>query len=186
MHANITVSFPGDPRYTYTTHRPPTVLDEQGVDTRKKRWLRARDLEKMGIFLFHYSLLFPLQVFNKISYYKECVPYSIDSWEESVYRRLENPFRVHNVYQHIGWLERFRGSHPAAVVVMMSDIQAGNIKVQIRDCADVERLLSSSTYNLAVSALRMRQYHGTSAILCHLQGLCIAQIQSIFTQMTWR
>jgi len=147
--------FAWGPGYTYATHRPPTVIDGQGVDTRKKIWIRARDLEKKGSFLFHYSLLFPQQVFNKVSYYKERVPYAIDSWEESVYRRLEKPFRAHNVYQHIGWIERFKGEHPSTILKMMGDIQAGNLKVQVRDCSDIEELLSQSWYVLVCRLLSL-------------------------------
>src|SRR6185369_11397562 len=143
------------PGYSYKTHFPPTVVDENGVDLRKKHWLRARDIEKYNIFLYHYSLLFPLQVFNKVSYYKARNCNDIDSWEESVYRRLEKPFRVHNVYRHIGWLERFSGEHPLQVSKMMNDIANFSILVETRDCADVERLLSSRLYLLSTMVLKV-------------------------------
>lgn len=146
--------FAWGPGYTYRTHRPPTVLDAQGVDTRSKRWLRARDLERRGIFLYHYCLLFPQQVFNKVSYYKGRVTYPIDSWQESVYRRLERPFRTHIVYRSIGWLERHRGLHPKQADAMMADIAAGRIAVETRDCRDVERLLSRWWYRAATLLLR--------------------------------
>jgi len=147
--------FSWGPGYSYIKHRPPTVVDECGVDTRKKKWLRAKTLKKLGIFLYHYSLLFPQQVFNKISYYNGRLSYSLDSWEESVYRRLEKPFRVHNVYQYIGWLERYQGVHPEAICNMMFDVHKGIIvNVKIRDCTDVERLLSSVIYQLATIFLR--------------------------------
>lgn len=142
------------PGYSYKTHFPPTVVDTQGVDLRKKRWLRAHYLEKQDISLYHYSLLFPLQVFNKVSYYKKRNRSAIDSWEESVYRRLEQPFRTHNVYYHIGWLERFKGEHPAAIKSMMRDIEEKKIKVELRDCQDVERLLSKNSYIYKVKFLR--------------------------------
>lgn len=146
--------FAWGPGYTYSSHRPPTVLDANGVNTRKKHWLRAGRLKKSGIFLFHYSLLLPLQVFNKVSYYRGRVPYAIDSWEESVYRRLEKPFRVHNVYQHIGWLERFGGEHPRQATTMMADIAEGALLVETRNCQDIELLLSRSTYVCATKILR--------------------------------
>lgn len=147
--------FAWGPGYRYKTHRPPTVLDPEGVDTRTKRWIRARELERLGVHLYHYSLLLPRQVFNKVSYYKERVDYPIDSWEESVYRRLEKPFRVHNVYQHIAWLERFRGRNPAAIGAMMADIRSGRASMELRDCADVELLLSRPAY---VAATRLHSY----------------------------
>lgn len=146
--------FAWGPGYNYKTHFPPTVVDDQGVDLRRKFWLCARDLEKQNIFMYHYSLLFPVQVFNKVSYYKVRNNSAIDSWEESVYRRLEKPFRAHNVYYHIGWLERFNGDHPAIVQSMIRDIKEKKINVELRDCQDVERLLSKRSYIFAVIILR--------------------------------
>ena len=143
------------PGYNYKTHFPPTVVDEHGIDLRQKRWIRAHYLDKQNILLYHYSLLFPLQVFNKVSYYKMRNRSSIDSWEESVYRRLENPFRAHNVYYHIGWLERFKGDHPLIVQSMMQDIKDKKINIELRDCHDVELLLSKKSYIYAVKVLRL-------------------------------
>lgn len=142
------------PGYRYETHFPPTVVDEQGVDLRRKFWVRAFQLRRMNIFMYHYSLLLPQQVFSKVRYYKARNKSAIDSWEETVYRRLENPFRAHNVYWHIGWLERFQGEHPAAVQLMMGDIQSGKIQVELRDCQDVEKLLSDRRYVFATKLLR--------------------------------
>lgn len=141
--------FAWGPGFTYATHFPPTVLDNRGTDLRSKKWTRARHLEKMGIHLYHYSLLFPHQVYNKVSYYKARERNAIDRWEDTVYRRLEKPFRAHNVYRHIGWLERFGGSHPSQVESMMSDIEAGKLAVPARDCADVEKLLGNRRYVIA-------------------------------------
>lgn len=148
--------FAWGPGYSYKTHRPPTVLDASGVDTRTKKWLRAKDLERLGIFHYHYSLLFPQQVFNKVSYYqgRDKGKIAIDSWEEAVYRRLEKPFRAHNVYQCIGWLERFSGQHPTSIHILMMDISAGKLSVSIRDCSDVEQLLEKRSYRMACNLLR--------------------------------
>jgi len=147
--------FAWKPGYHYKTHFPPTVVDEQGVDLRRKLWIRACELRKMKIFLYHYSLLFPQQVFSKVRYYKRRNKSNIDSWEQSVYRRLENPFRAHNVYWHIGWLERYQGEHPFAIQLMKKDIQDGKIQVELRDCRDVERLLSNRIYVIATRILRI-------------------------------
>jgi hypothetical protein len=55
--------------YHYQTHRPPTVVDEQGRDLRIKGWLSGEDMAWRGIFMYHYSLLFPRQVLEKNIYY---------------------------------------------------------------------------------------------------------------------
>jgi len=148
--------FAWGPGYRYKSHRPPTVLDMNGKDTRSKKWLRACDLERLGIFHYHYSLLFPHQVYNKVCYYqgRDGEKIAIDSWEEVVYRRLKKPFRAHNVYQYIGWLERYNGEHPAFVELMMNDIASGTLSVPLRECSDVEKILSKRSYRLVTIVLR--------------------------------
>jgi hypothetical protein len=153
-HDQIPRVFAWGPGYTYATHRPATVLDDQGIDLRNKSCLAAPALKRMHIYMYHYALLFPHQVYSKVRYYKNLLNSCIDTWEESVFLRLEKPFRVHNVYQHIGWLERFQGDHPAAIRAMMADIHKQRVKVEQRDCADVEKLLSKRHYRIATALLR--------------------------------
>ena len=153
-HDQIPRLFEWGPGYTYATHRPATVLDQQGTDLRKKFWLHANDLKRLQIYMYHYSLLFPHQVLDKVVYYKNRLNSRIDTWEESVYLRLERPFHTHNVYQHISWLERFLGDQPAAIRAMMVDIEKQTVKVTQRDCADVEKLLAKQSYNIAATLLR--------------------------------
>ena len=154
-HDEIPRLFVWGPGYTYATHRPATVLDEKGMDLRKKSWLQANDLKSMQIYMFHYSLLFPHQVLDKVVYYKNRLNSRIDTWEESVYLHLKKPFRAHNVYQFIGWLEHFSGEHPAAIRAMMADIQNQKVKVAQRDCTDVENLLAKRHYKSATALLRV-------------------------------
>jgi hypothetical protein len=153
-HDLIPRIFAWGPGYTYATHRPATVLDERGMDLRKKNWLQAGDLKRMRIYMYHYSVVFPHQVFNKVTFYKDRLNKRIGSWEESVYRRLEKPFRAHNVYQHISWLERFNGDHPVAIRVMMADIHNQTVEVELRNCSDVEKLLAKPYYRIATALLR--------------------------------
>ena len=145
--------FAWGPGYCYKTHFPPTVIDENGIDLRQKHWIRACLLEKQNIFLYHYFLLFPSQVFNKVKYYKSRNNNDIDLWEESIYQCLKKPFRIHNVDKHISWIERFTGDHPAVIYDMMHDIKQKKTKVELRDCIDVELLLSKKGYVLATKIL---------------------------------
>ncbi len=55
--------------YRYAKHRPPTVLDERGRDVRLQKSLSPRRMKKLGVYRYHYSLLFPMQVFTKVAYY---------------------------------------------------------------------------------------------------------------------
>lgn len=57
--------------YEYVTHRPPTVHNEQGINLREKNLVDGKTLAKQGIYLYHYSFLFPQQVLDKSEYYSE-------------------------------------------------------------------------------------------------------------------
>jgi len=147
--------FAWGPGFTYATHRPGTVLNKQGTDLRKKIWLRGSVLRNMKIYMYHYSLLFPHQVFNKVRYYKQLLNSPYDTWEESVYKRLEKPFRVHNDYHNISWLRYFTGEHPLAINEMIKDIQNQTIEVEQRDCTDVKNLLAKRQYRITTALLRL-------------------------------
>jgi hypothetical protein len=150
--------FKWGPGYCYTTHRPPTVYDPQGTNLRELKWINGYQLAQQGIFLYHYSLVFPKQVLDK------CIYYSHTDWAghatgavEWAYNNffiLKNPFRVHNVYQYPSWLERYHGTHPLEIMHMWKDIEEGRITVDIRANEDVEKLLSSLRYILKRAVMK--------------------------------
>jgi hypothetical protein len=56
---------------TWLTHRPPTILPSVETVELPKKHLDSDTLyEKYGIQMYHYSYVFPSQVYNKIQYYK--------------------------------------------------------------------------------------------------------------------
>lgn len=143
--------FKWEPGNCYFTHRPPTVIDSNKINLRKKKWLTANDTEKKGIFLYHYSLIFPKQVKDKCSYYStqgEVFKEKANKWVEQCYLKINKPFRVHNVYTYPSWLMRYEGSHPEQIEQMRSDILIGRLKVDTREITDIERLLSSRIYSI--------------------------------------
>ncbi|MCL5102494.1 MAG: glycosyltransferase family 2 protein [Armatimonadetes bacterium] len=141
--------FQWGPGYTYVKHRPPTVHDSQGRDLRDLGYVSGYDLEKQGIVMHHCSLLFPKQVTEKCDYYS-----NVDwtnrrkalEWADDVFFNLRRPYRVHNVYEHPSWLERFEGTHPEQILAMRNDIESGRLGIHLRRTDDIERLLSSPTY----------------------------------------
>jgi len=143
--------FAWGPGYCYKTHRPPTVLDERGTDTRSKRWLQANEIERMGIYLYHYSLLFPHQVVGKSSYYAQITERCnrADQWAINNYLTLSHRFRYHNVYDQLSWLERYVGNHPLEVLKMMTEIKDGHIDCKLRRTDDIEAMLIHPVYRLA-------------------------------------
>lgn len=143
--------------YSYKTHRPPTVVDEKGIDLRKRRWLNSDQLKKMGIFLYHYSLLFPRQVYEKCTYYQNSSllarTKALD-WMNNSYLSLRSRFQVHNVYSYPGWLERSPYVSPAKLKELWDDISNGKVQEPVRDMRDVDALLANPAYPIQVFVVK--------------------------------
>ena len=145
------------PGYSYATHRPPTVLDREGVDLRSRHWVRGDTLAARGIFLYHYSLLFPKQVLDKCDYYANAAwaqRAGAAGWAQDGYMNLRRPFRVHNVYAYPSWLARYTGPHPDETQRMVADIQGGAVVGALRQTDDIEALVDAWWYRLGRSALK--------------------------------
>ena len=144
--------------FQYITHRPPTVYNDKGEDLRKLNWWNAQKTFSQGISLYHYSLLFPDQVMKKCNYYAKPSDITdkgfnkgIQKWMRNCYLRLGNPFRVHNVHKYISWLSEYKGAHPEQMVKLWADVKTGKINVNIRNNADVERLMVNPFYRWAAA-----------------------------------
>lgn len=140
--------------YQYLTHRPPTVINEQGDDVRTLNWLDAEQTYKLGIILYHYSLLLPKQVQEKVDYYHSASWLSdkeMLDWAKENYFALRDPFKVHNVRLTPSWLKSYDGRHPEQATLMWHDIQQADIT--LRDMSDVDRLLSMRCYAFLCSLL---------------------------------
>ena len=148
VFTDVTRIFKWKRNFRYITHRPPTVIDQNGIDLRKKEWISARDTAKLRIYMYHYSLLFPKQVREKCSYYSKPgggFMNKADEWTERCYFEINKPFKVHNVYSYPSWLMRYKGHHPEQINQMHSDILSGKLKIQNRGTEDIEKLLSRKT-----------------------------------------
>lgn len=153
--------------YVYKKHRPPTVVDDAGVDLRSKHWLRASTLRRRSLFMEHYSLLFPHQVTQKAAYYSQVhigrVNWSdfshLQSWVERCYANLGNPFRVLRDYHQISWLMRSNALCPLQVSKMWQAVLNGeHPQVARRNCTDIDILLSRLDYRVATAALLLLAY----------------------------
>ena len=136
------------------------MVDDKGQDLRSKNWIKAAELEQRGIYMYHYELLFPWQVEQKTKVYRDEKPDScggIVDWAQNNYFRLGNPYRVHDLYQWPGWLERYYGSHPPAVVQMMDDVRCGRVQAALRPIQDVEKLFHSWWYPAGVFGLKLME-----------------------------
>lgn len=147
------------PGYRYTTHRPPTVIDEQGRDLRTIKALTAADLvRRWGIYLYHYTFLFPFQVRFKLAYYgplgPSCYLPKREAWMKN-YFELKHPFLIDDtsVLGEPSWLLRYDGKHPEVILQLWQDIEQGKIKEERRATDDIERLVRNPLYKLAIYSI---------------------------------
>lgn len=148
------------PGFSYVTHRPATVTNANGQDLRLLGWVNSKESAKKSIYMYHYSLVFPMQVRSKSKYYSNVDWGSLEkmvSWYEENYNTLKNPYRVHNVYQYVSWLERFKGMHPPQVMSLWEDAKVDKFDhpIEIRSITDIEKLLASRKYFFGRSLLRI-------------------------------
>jgi len=157
-HCDFQRLFRWKPGYRYTSHRPPTVVDENGRNLHTIRPVTAGQMKKRGVVLLHYLLLLPKQVEEKCAYYAAAEwagrQGALD-WAENVYRNLSDPYHVHNVYQYPGWLQRYRYEWPPQIRQMWQELFSGKLGIQVRNNTDAERLLSSPNYLAACFFLRL-------------------------------
>ena len=95
--------------------------------------------------------MFPKQVIEKCKYYKHAKWAQREKaieWAINIYSSLKRPFRVHNVYNHPSWLERFHGEHPPQIIEMFQDIRNGKLNIELKQTKDIEDLLVSKYYIL--------------------------------------
>ena len=148
---------------TYATHRPPTVLDPKGCDTRTPQaghWLDGAEMAAHGVRLYHYSLVFPKQVREKCAYYAAAdwaQRTEANRWAEEDFMGLKRPFRLHNVYDFPGWLERFSGQHPPQIDALKADLKSGALKMDLRRTDDLDALLARPGYRLKRGVLKALQ-----------------------------
>ena len=137
--------------FKYSSHRPVTILDENSNNLRDFKWLSHEKMRNHGIYMYHYELLFPKQVEDKCSYYKDAkwttALTEVDKWLNNNYKKISNPFRVHMMYNYISWLKKFNKKHPEQIIHMLNDVKEGNYPyIFLRDMSDVVILMSSNIY----------------------------------------
>jgi hypothetical protein len=168
--------FKWGPGYSYAAHRPPTVWDSEGRDLRTLHWMNGKDTAKLGIFLYHYSLVFPKQVQEKCEYYRnQDWGHSLNAceWAENDYFNLKNPYRVHNVYTYPSWLMRFTGVHPPSIKKLIDDIDNGRIKINMRNNTDVEQIIDAFWYRMGIKILEIAgcAYYITANVVRYFRNL---------------
>jgi hypothetical protein len=139
--------------YQYKSHRPPTVLDERGIDLRNKGWQPNPKNHGEPIYLFHYSYVLPKQAEQKVGYYSNVEWTDVfrenQGWMQNSFLSLKNPmFLGEHGWPNLQWLEKFTGEHPKAINELRQDLLSGKITERTRPNSDIERLLSSKIYSI--------------------------------------
>lgn len=146
------------PGYRYVSHRPPTVVNESGVDLRSLHWIGNPRIGTQTMFMFHYSYVFPRQARQKVGYYSHVgwtgAFRENQRWFEESYLALRRPMFL-GERGGLQWLERYKGTHPEPIQDLMSDLAAGNISEEMRGSEDIQNLLGSPAYSLARWAARL-------------------------------
>jgi len=130
------------PGARWQTHRPPTIVSpESGRPWRHHRHLSYEALAAQGIYMYHYSYVFPGQVRQKTRYYHDSVAreHCIDDYYERVYlpwvrgdsarrQAIEDEFNgVHDFLPSFRGPCRtapFTGEHPVAIAKRLDKLQA--------------------------------------------------------------
>lgn len=154
--------FKWGPGYEMTTHRPPTVIDNLGRDLRKVNWIQSQEMAKKGIFLYHYTQIFPIQVQFKMNYYENLIKNTkgqeiiknVPGWLKNTYGDLKDPFHVHTVNTQPSWLVKYEGSHPSQIYELLEDIKESKLIVNLRDMSDVYLIINSFRYKAIIFCLK--------------------------------
>ena len=122
---------------TWLTHRPPTILAQDGFPWREHKHLSHEDTERLGIFLYHYSYTMPKATHDKAQYYDReagTIPnWFADVWmkwalgDEQERGRIEQAYHgVHNwdiSRRGNSFTVPFTGQHPKVIRDSMPRLQ---------------------------------------------------------------
>lgn len=120
------------PGSTWQTHRPPTIQYPQNSNIVRRHINSDWIYKNLGIMMYHYSYVFPRQVYNKVSYYKSEISKQncIDNYFQEVYfpwvlgsdqdkKSIESKYLgVHEFKPHVRgecYTSKFTGTHPESI-----------------------------------------------------------------------
>lgn len=137
--------------YKYLKHRPPTVVDKEGLDISESGYLGGKATKKMGIYLYHYSYVLPAQVENKIKYYSK-VSWSringMTDWYNNNYTFQKNPYRLFVMPEYPGWVKKFKGKHPDTIYGLIAYLKkSGTFTGSVNR---LDKLTGSLLYNAGI------------------------------------
>ena len=117
---------------TWLTHRPPTITYPEGSNISRKHIDSDLLYNLLGVQMYHYSYVFPNQVYTKVNYYKDSVSRNncIDNYFNIIYlpwvngndekrKKIESQYiGVHEFKPHVRgecFTTKFTLTHPEAI-----------------------------------------------------------------------
>ena len=172
-HGAIRRVFRWNPDYRYRTHRPPTIVDVTGQNITRRCLLNATT--RIGVRMYHYSMVLPSQMREKAEYYQRKGWSSAKGMAAETERLIEevdirSGIRIWKQMGYHNWLEPFRGQHPPGIRDLIRDIDAGDFPVKLRRVDDIESLLGSSEYRRRTRLLRVLERFRSLCSLIHYRG----------------
>jgi hypothetical protein len=124
---------------TWLTHRPPTIQYPKDANINYKHIDSETLYNKTNIQMYHYSYVFPTQVYTKVNYYKDSVSREncIDNYFNKIYlpwvlglaedrQKIEEQYKgVHEFKPHIRgdcYTTKFTLTHPEAIARDMTEL----------------------------------------------------------------
>lgn len=145
----------------YISHRPPTVINKQGNNVKDSVFINSDTTGRLGIYMYHYSFVFPKQIDEKVEYYRHVDWSKLEHtkwWAEEVYYKFSHPFKIFIIDEFPGWICRFKGKHPKAIAEMINDLNEGRYKIVLRQTDDIEKLLNTWWYGVSVLIIKRYYY----------------------------
>jgi hypothetical protein len=146
--------------YRYISHRPPTVINEAGINLKEINFLNASKTREMGIYMFHYSFVFPKQVDEKVEYYQNSEwSKSLQTkwWANEVYYKFKHPYKAFINTHFPGWIERVEIDHPLQIQLLIKDLGESMSHIKLRQIDDLKAITGSFRYMLSCKLLKIVQ-----------------------------
>jgi hypothetical protein len=138
---------PGD---IWVTQRPPTLGNTLGAPKALRETISGEEMALLGHFLYHPTVLFRHQFYNKFRYYRQLwpsIPQS-DDWLNGIWNRFDNSINIMGLGTLATWIKPFTGPPaPQALKNLVSDVEAGHYPgYELRQNTDIESYLKSWQY----------------------------------------
>lgn len=133
----------------WITQRPPEICDVNGCVRSPRKVLSGACMEQAGHLMHHATLFFDKQISDKYKFYSSMWKgvSKPSTWMRDVWYEFANHFNVAGFNRDVTFLKINEKCVPEALQKLEADVDAGVIAgFQMRDCDDIEQVLSGRSY----------------------------------------